>query len=140
MEAGRCTVSQKHLAPNQRVSGVIGDCIEGPAKRFHQQHFFGHIIQAVGERCYLVHFDDGEEKECASNVLKVESALVSLPPDMPLPAVTTVRESRAFEEAEGDPDLPDADKAEDLPTLRPEEEEAEVAEEERNEIEATDIG
>ena len=126
--------SQKRLAPNQRVSGAVGDFMEGPAKRRRRQRLFGHIIQAVGERRYLVRFNNGEEKECASNILKVESALTSLPPDMPMPAVTTVRGGRAFEEGEGDPDLPDVDEAEDLPTLRPEEEEAEVAEEERNEI------
>jgi hypothetical protein len=65
--------------------------MEGPAKRRRRQRLFGHIIQAVGERRYLVRFNNGEEKECASNILKVESALASLPPDMPMPAVTTVR-------------------------------------------------
>ncbi len=84
-------------------------------------------------------FDNGEEKECASNILKGESALASLPPDMPVPARDSVRENRAFGEAEGDPDLPDAEEAEDLPMLRPEEEDAEVVEEERKETEATDM-
>ncbi len=84
-------------------------------------------------------FDNGEEKECASNILKVESALARLPFDMPLPALDSVRENRAFEKAEGDPDLPDQEEAEDLPTLRPEEEDAEVVEEERNEMEVADM-
>ncbi len=56
--------------------------------------------------------------------------LASLPPDMPVPARDSVRENRAFEEAEGDPGIPDAEEAEDLSTLRPEEEDAEVVEEE----------
>jgi hypothetical protein len=51
-----------------------------------------------------VHFGNGKEKEFTSNVLKVESALASLPPDMPL------RKNRALEAVEGDPDLPDAEK------------------------------
>ncbi len=55
-------------------------------------------------------FGNGKEKEFTSNVLKVESALASLPPDMPLSAVDSVRENRALEAVEGDPDLPDAEK------------------------------
>jgi hypothetical protein len=76
----------------------------------------------------------------ASNVLKVESALESLSPDIQLPAVTSVKENRAFEEMEGDLDLPDAEEAEDLPPWGPEEEEdAEVVEAEQNEMLATDM-
>jgi hypothetical protein len=130
MEAERRAASQKRLAPNQRVSGAVGEFIEGPSKRRRRQRLFGHVIQAVGERRYLVRFDNGEEKECASNVLKVESALSSLPPDMPLPAPESVRVTRAYEEADGDAEIQDnSEEAEDLSTARLEEEDAEVAEE-----------
>jgi hypothetical protein len=61
----------------------------------------------------------------------VESALASLPPDMPLKAHNSVRENRNFKEAKGNPDLPDAEEADDLPTLRPEEEDTEVVKEEQ---------
>jgi hypothetical protein len=89
---------------------------------------FGHIIRATGERRYLVRFDNGEEKELPSNVLKVESAAASIPPDIPLPAQENVR---GIAMVEADADVQEAEEHEDLPVLRPEEEDAEV-EEERN--------
>lgn len=91
MEPPRRTASQKRLAPNQRVSGAVGEFIEGgPTKRRRRQRLFGHIIRATGERRYLVRFDNGKEKELPSNVLKVESAAASIPPDIPLPAQDNV--------------------------------------------------
>ncbi len=93
MEAGRRTASQKRLAPNQRVSGAVGDFVEGgPTKRHWRERWFGHVLQAVGERRYLVRFDNGQEKELPSNVLKVESAAASIPPDMPLPDRQHIRD------------------------------------------------
>ena len=136
MEAGRRTASQKRLAPDQRVSGALGAFIEGPHKRRRRERLFGHIIRAVGERRYLVRFDNGEERECASNVLKVESSLASIPPDMPLPVREPIRGVVAIHEAAGDPEVQDAEETEDMPTVRPEEEDAEAAEEQSNEIEA----
>jgi DUF971 family protein len=53
---------------------------------------FGYVIRAVGEKKYLVRFDNGEEKELPSAVLKVESIAASIPPDVPLPAAPNVRE------------------------------------------------
>ena len=47
---------------------------------------FGNITSAVGERRYLVRFDDGTENECSSAVLRVEKTHSSLPPDVPLPS------------------------------------------------------
>jgi hypothetical protein len=132
MEAGRRMTAQKRLAPNQRVSGSVGEFIEGPSKRRPRMRLFGHIIQAVGERRYLVRFDNGEEKECPSNILKVESAFASLPPDMPIPPPDNVRVRQAVEESLNDSEVQDAEEAEDLPTARPEEEDEEVAEEQAN--------
>ncbi len=56
--------------------------------------------------------------------------MLSLPPDIPLPALDIV---------EGDHDLPDAEEGEDLPTLRPEQEYRELVKEERNETEVTEM-
>jgi len=133
MEVQRRTAAQKRLAPHQRVSGAVGDFIEGgPSKRRRPQRWFGHVIQAVGERRYMVRFDNGQEKELPSNVLKVESALASIPPDVPIPVVANVAQgSQMQEEADASADLLEAsEEAEDLPALRPEEEDAVAAEEE----------
>jgi hypothetical protein len=129
MEAPRRMASQKWLTPNQRVSGAVEEFIEGGPKKLRQrQRLFGHIIRATGERRYLVHFDNGEEKELPSNVLKVESTAASIPPDISLPAQENVR---GIAMVEADANFQEAEEHEDLPVLRPEEEDAEV-EEERN--------
>jgi len=63
MECGRRTAPQKRLATNQRVSGAVGNFIEGgPSKRRHRERWFGHILQAVREKKYLIRFDNGEER------------------------------------------------------------------------------
>ena len=54
MECGRRTAPQKRLATNQRVSGAVGNFIEGgPSKRRRHERWFGHIVQAVGEKKVL---------------------------------------------------------------------------------------
>ena len=137
MEVQRRTAAQKRLAPHQRVSGAVGEFIEGgPSKRRRRERWFGHVIQAVGERRYLVRFDNGQEKELPSNVLKVESALASIPPDVQVPVTETVAEARMQDDA--DADLQDSEEVEDLPGMRPEEEDAMAAEEERNDTESDD--
>ena len=88
MEVQRRTAAKKRLAPHQRVSGAVGGFIEGgPSKHRRRERWFGHVIQAVGERRYMVRFDNGQEKELPYIVLKVESALASIPPDVPIPVV-----------------------------------------------------
>jgi hypothetical protein len=127
MEAPRRTASQKRLAANQRVSGAVGDFVKGgPAKRRQRQRWSGHVIHAVGERRYLIRFDNGQEKELPSNVLKVESAAASIPPDMPLPDQENIRRVSVVQD---EIDVQEGEEVEDLPTLRPEEEDVEVAEE-----------
>jgi hypothetical protein len=74
------------------------------------------------------------KRECASNILKVESSTASIPPDMPLPIREVVRDVSAVEEAAGDPDALDSE----MPDIRPEEEEAEAAAEEQNAMETED--
>jgi hypothetical protein len=81
-DARRRATANKRLHVNQRVSGAVGEYIEGPTKRRRRQRLFGHIICAVGERRYMVRFDDGSEKECASALLRVENMHASLPPDV----------------------------------------------------------
>jgi hypothetical protein len=137
MEAGPRTVRQKRLAPNQRVSGAVGEFIDtGPSKRRRRERWFGHVIEAVGERKYLVRFDNGQEKELPSNVLKVEDMVASLPPDVLLPIPQNVREVTNLENAEAD--LLDVEESEDLPTATPEEEDAEADEEQHQETEAVE--
>jgi hypothetical protein len=96
-------VAQKHLAPHQRVSGAVGKFIEGgPSKRHRWERWFGHVIQAGGERRYLVHFANGQEKMLPSNVLNVESALASIPPDVQVPVSETVAEAWMQDDADAD--------------------------------------
>jgi hypothetical protein len=89
-------MAQKRLA-HQQVSGAYGDFIEGPTKRQRRQQLYGQIVCAVGEKKYLVRFDNGVEKECASNTLRVESMNKALPPDMPLANPVTREEQRQVE-------------------------------------------
>ena len=86
METGRRAAGQKRLCPNQRVSGSVGEFIEGPS--------------------------NGEEKECSSNILKVESMAASLPPDVPLPVPQNVREEAMLDAVIGEVEQ-DADERED---------------------------
>jgi len=60
------------------------------------------------------------------------------PPDMPLPVREVTRDMSAVEEAAGDPDVLDGEEVEDMPAIRPEEEDAEAADEEGNPFE-TDV-
>ncbi len=97
--------------------------MEGPTKRRHRQRLYGHITSAVGERRYLVHFDDGTEKECPSAVLRVEKVVANLPPDIQVPAPSNTAEAAEVQEAEDE--IVDQDEEEALPEA-PEGEEAEV--------------
>jgi hypothetical protein len=81
----RRATANKRLYVNQRVSGAVGDYIEGPTKRRRRQRLYGIIVGAIGEKRYMVRFDNGTEKECASGTLRVEKMHASLPPDVNLP-------------------------------------------------------
>jgi hypothetical protein len=81
----RRATASKRLYVNQRVSGAVGDYIEGPTKRRLRQCLYGIIVGAVGGKRYMVRFDNGTEKECASSTLGVEKMHTSLPPDVNLP-------------------------------------------------------
>jgi hypothetical protein len=58
MEGGRQSAPQESLATNQRVSGAVGNFIEGPSKQCHCERWFGHVLDAVGEKKYLICFDN----------------------------------------------------------------------------------
>jgi hypothetical protein len=83
-DSARRATANKRLHVHQRVSGAVGEYIQGPTKCHHHQRLFGHIISAVGEKKYLVRFNDGNEKECSSALLRVEKSHASLPPDVPV--------------------------------------------------------
>ena len=133
MEEGRRMVGQKRLSPNQRVSGAVGEFVQGPSKRRRRQRWFGHIITAVGEKKYLVRFDNGEERELPSAVLKVEQDTESIPPDIPIPTAANIREEALLENAIAEVEQ-DSAEAEDMPDARPEEEEQELEEEAANAV------
>jgi hypothetical protein len=99
-DSTRRAKSNKRLHVNQRVSGAVGDYIEGPTKRRRRQRLFRHIICSVGERKYLVRFDDGSEKECSSALLKVEKMHANVPPDIQMPTEPTLEHRLVLEEME----------------------------------------
>jgi hypothetical protein len=89
-DSTRRATANKRLHVNQRVSGSVGEYIEGPTKRRRRQRLYGHIISAIGERKYMVRFDDGSEKECSSALLRVEKMHTNVPPDIQMPTETTL--------------------------------------------------
>jgi hypothetical protein len=65
-------IGVKRLETGSRVSGAVGEFItnhDGSKRRRLRERWFGHIISAVGPGKYLVHFDNGQEKEYSSQVL-----------------------------------------------------------------------
>ena len=68
---------------------------------------FGNVVRAEGEGVYLVRFDDGSEKVCASGALRVESIHASLPPDVIPAAPSTGHEAMQVDEAQQDADAVD---------------------------------
>jgi hypothetical protein len=136
-DSARGATTNKQLHVNQRVSGALGEYMEGPTKRCRHQRLYGHIISAVGKWKYLVHFDDGTEKECPSAVLKVEKVVANLPPDVQVPAPSNTVKAAEVQEAEDE--IVDQDEEEALPEV-PEVEEAEVtAELEGEEVADEDV-
>ena len=75
---------QKRVAINARVSGCFGDLFDPGTgnKRRHRRRLNGTVLSAEGPRQYKVQFDDGATRIVYSNLLKVESSLESLPPNI----------------------------------------------------------
>jgi hypothetical protein len=107
-------LGQNRLCPNQRISGSVGEFSDGPSKRHHQQQWFGYIVRAAGEKKYQVRFDIGEERECASNILKVEHIAASLPSRYSYSYSSNVREQTVLETSIDEVEA-DAAEVEDLP-------------------------
>jgi hypothetical protein len=84
-DSTRRATANKRLHVNQRVSGAVGDHLQGPTKRRCHQRLYRHNISAAGKKKYLVRFDDGSKKECFSVLLRVEKIHASLPIDVNLP-------------------------------------------------------
>jgi hypothetical protein len=87
----------------------------------------------LARKKYLVRFDNGEERELPSAVLKVEQATASIPPDIPIPTAANIREEALLENAIVEVEQ-DSAEAEDMPDVRPEEEEQELEEEAANTV------
>jgi hypothetical protein len=133
-DIARRATANKRLHVNQRVSGALGEYMEGPTKRHHYRRLYGHIVSVIGERKYLVRFDDGTEKECPSAVLRVERVAASLPPDVQVPIPSTQVEAMEAEEAQQE--IADQDEEAELPDLPEVEDEEAAAEEQAGEEEA----
>jgi len=96
-----------------------GNSLKAHPKGAAAKDGFGDIVQAVGEKQYLVRFDNGEERELPSAVLKAERMVASLPPDAVIPVAQNVHEEAMLETA---PDelIQDAEEGEDVPVDTPE--------------------
>ncbi len=121
----RKTTANKRLLVNQRVSGAVGDYLQGPTKNRQQQRLYGNILSAVGERRYLVRFDNVLEKECTSAVLRVETTHSSLPPDLPLPTAQT---EYRVEEGDAQEELMDQEEEEPLAAESPDDDDDDSSE------------
>ncbi len=55
-------------------------------------------MSAVGEKKYLAWFDNGLEKECSSNSLRVEKIHEAIPPDVIPPQPATIHEEMELKE------------------------------------------
>jgi len=120
------TKTQKRLVNGQRISACVGNYIaDQKAEGKKKERLFGNIIKAVGERRYLVQFDnETNPRELGSQVLKVETIGASLPPDIPIPAPNNPREVVELENIEEV--VGSQDDEEHLPAHAPEHDEVEA--------------
>jgi hypothetical protein len=85
------------------------------------------MVRSYSASCWrkknLVRFDNGEERELPSAVLKVEHMVASLPPDQKIPTPQNVQEEAMLENAADE--LIDSEETEDMPVDSPDAEEAE---------------
>jgi len=118
----------KRLTTNQRVSACMGAyiCDANGVQSKKRERIFRSIVRAVGDKKFLVKFvNKATALEVFSNVLKVESAAASHPPDMPIPAPANPREAVVLVDLEEALDAQDED--EHLPPFPPEHEEVEAS-------------
>jgi hypothetical protein len=128
--SGNRTTAVKRLEIGSRVSGAVGEFItnhDGSKRRRLRERWFGHILSAVGTGKYLVRFDNGQEKECSSQVLRKEARAAALPPDVPVPQNPNTIRQRIEEDTNVDIDvnIENQDEEEHLPQALPDAEEQE---------------
>jgi hypothetical protein len=114
-DSARRATANKRLHVNQRVSGALGEHMEGPTKPCRRLRVFRHIVSAVGEQKYLVC--------CPFAVLRVEKIVANLPQCIQVPVSSNTVESAEAQEA--DDEIIDQDEEEAL-LEAPEVEEAEA--------------
>ncbi|MFO0446461.1 MAG: hypothetical protein ACK51L_02220 [bacterium] len=131
---GSSSSGVKRLEVGTRVSGSVGNFIpnhDNSKRRRLRERWFGYIISAVGTNKYLVRFDNGEEKECASSLLKKERLNASVPPDIPITA--TQPDQYAPEDVTENVDAENQEEEEHLPETTPDCDEEEVEQENNQE-------
>jgi hypothetical protein len=98
---------------------------------------FGNVVWAEGEGVYLVRFDDGSEKVCASGALSVESVHASLPPDVIPVAPTTSVEAKQVDEAQQETNAVDREEEDGIAPETSDDEDEQGNEDKQNEGTAT---
>ena len=74
----------KMIIEGTRVSGSFGELIpnpKGPKLRRVREQLFGTVLQSIGTNKYTVRFDNGMERECTSNVIKIVPKSAGRSPD-----------------------------------------------------------
>jgi hypothetical protein len=123
LQAGNSRSSSvKRLEVGAQVSGSVGNFIpndDNSKRRRLRERWFGYIVSTVGTNKYLVWFDNVEEKECASSLLKKESLTASAPPDIPIPARPEDENALAIDDAVENVELENQEEEEHLPDTTP---------------------
>jgi len=74
----------KMIIQGTRISGSFGELVpnpKGPTFKRVRNQLFGTLLRSVGANKYDVVFDNGMERECASNSMKIVPKTAGLPPD-----------------------------------------------------------
>ena len=74
----------KMIIEGTQVSGSFGELMpnqKGPKLRRVKEKLFGTVLQSSGTNKYTVQFDNGMERECTSNVMKLAEKDAGRSPD-----------------------------------------------------------
>jgi len=75
---------EKIIIQGTRLSGSFGELVpnpKGPNVRRVRDQLFVTVLRSVGANKYAVVFDNGMERVCASNSMKIVPKTAGLPPD-----------------------------------------------------------
>jgi len=75
---------EEMIIQGTRVSGSFGELVpnsKGPTFKRVRHQSFATVLRSVGAKKYAVVFNNGMERECASNSMKILPKTVGLPPD-----------------------------------------------------------